>query len=219
MIRSSKLLFVLLLAGAASGAFAQQTYRANNWEASIQLIGTSSEKFNGAGGSSLDVDSDIGLGAGFTYNFSQHLALGFDMLWARPDYKSVFVTEEGEAVSVKHTMNIFNGQFNGTWNILKGPITPYLQAGLGWTYVDSNVADGPPTTGCWWDPWWGYICRNYYSTYSDTNFSYGVGAGLRWEFGNGMFLKGSYNRLEIDGSNGINPNFDTAKLELGWIFR
>jgi opacity protein-like surface antigen len=199
-------------------AAAQKTYRANNWEATLQLIGTSSEKFDGEGGSSLDVSSEIGFGAGVSYNLNPNIALGFDMLWTRPDYKSVFVTEEGP-VSVKHTMSVFNGQFNGTWNILDGPITPYLQAGLGWTYVDSNVSDGPPVTGCYWDPWWGYVCRNYYSTYSETNFSYGYGAGLRWEVGNGMFLKGSYNRLEINGDNGVDPSFDVAKLELGWMFR
>ncbi len=218
MIRNFKLLFVLFLAGAAPGTFAQQTYRANNWEASIQLIGTSSEKFDGAGGSSLDVDSEIGLGAGFTYNVSQHLALGFDMLWVRPDYKSVFVTEEGETVSVKHTMSVFNGQFNGTWNILDGPITPYLQAGLGWTYVDSNVADGPPTTGCWWDPWWGYICRPFYSTYSDTNFSWNVGAGLRFDLTRDMFVRGGYELMTIDGNSNVDPSFDAFRIELGWKF-
>jgi opacity protein-like surface antigen len=92
-----------------------------------------------------------------------------------------------------------------------------VQAGLGWTYIDSNVSDGRPTTGCWWDPWWGYVCADFYDTYDDNRFSYGAGAGLRYEFRNGMFVKGSYNLLELDGEgNGADPSFDLWRLELGW---
>jgi opacity protein-like surface antigen len=147
-----------------------------------------------------------------------HWALGFDAAFLRPGYTAVFNTEDNGLQKVKHKMSVFSGQFNGTWNMIDGPLTPYLQAGLGWTYVDSNVTDGPPTTGCWWDPWWGYVCRNFYSTYDDTRFSYGAGAGLRWEFRSGMFLKGSYNLVRIDDNTSADPSFDTAKLELGWFF-
>jgi opacity protein-like surface antigen len=202
----------------APAAQAQQS-RSGTWEASVQLFGTSSEKSSGENGSSLDLDSGIGLGAGVHYNFTDKLAAGFDMGWIRPDYEATYATEDDGLVTIKHEMSVFNGQFNGTWNLLEGPFTPYLQAGLGWTYVDSNVADGPPVTGCWWDPWWGYVCQNFYSTYSDTNFSWGYGVGARYEFSNTMFVKASYNRVEVTIDDGADPKFDSFKIELGWMFR
>ena len=203
-----------------SGTVAQaQTARGGNWESTIQVVGTSSESSSGENGSSLDIDSDVGIGFGLHYNFSDHLALGFDMFFAKPRYEATFNTEEDGLVSVRHDMSVYNGQLNGTWNMLDGPFTPYLQLGIGWTYLDSNVADGPPVNGCWWDPWWGYVCRSFYSTYSETDFSYGVGAGLRWEFTNSMFIKASYNRVEVNASGSADPTFDSAKLELGWMFR
>lgn len=150
------------------------------------------------------------------YNFSSQFALGFDGSYSEPRFEATFNTDEAGLVSVRNRLSVFNGQLNGTWHLLDGPFTPYLQAGIGWTYVDSNVSDGPPTTGCWWDPFWGYICRNFYDTYDDTNFSYGVGAGVRYEFGNGMFMKASYNRVEVD-EGGADLSFDSGKLELGWM--
>jgi opacity protein-like surface antigen len=114
---------------------------------------------------------------------------------------------------------VFNGAVNGTWNILKGNFTPYLQLGLGWTHVDSNVADGPPVTGCWWDPWWGYVCADFFSTYKDTRFSWNAGLGVRYDFQNRMFLKGSINRIFVDGAqDAADPEFDLWRVELGWRF-
>ncbi len=157
-----------------------QSQRGDNWEAAIGAVSTGSESSAGENGSSLRIDRDVGLNLSASYNFDSHWALGFDATFLQPSYTAVFNTDDAGPVKVKHKLSVFSGQFNGTWNMTDGPLTPYLQAGLGWTYVDSNVTDGPPTTGCWWDPWWGYVCRNFYSTYDDTRFSYGVGAGLRW---------------------------------------
>ena len=90
--------------------------------------------------------------------------------------------------------------------------------GIGWTNIDSNVTDGPPVTGCWWDPWWGYICAPFYSTYNDTNFSWNVGAGLRFDFSRTMFVRGGYEMTTIDGNSSADPTFDAFRIELGWKF-
>lgn len=207
-----------LLAGAVTQA--AESERSRSWEATIQLIGTGSEKSGGNGGSGIDFDSAVGFGFGVAYNFSQHLSVGFDASFVEPDYTATVVPEGGDAYSFKHKANIFNGALNGTWNILKGNFTPYVQLGIGWTYVDSNVSDGPPETGCWWDPWWGYVCANFYDTYDDNRFSWNGGVGLRYEFENRMYLKGSVNKVFIDGgNNGSDPDFDLWKLELGWMMR
>jgi opacity protein-like surface antigen len=191
--------------------------RSRSWEATIQVLGTGSESRNGENGSEVDFDSATGWGFGVAYNFNEHLAVGFDGAFVKPKYTATFNTDEDGLVSLRHKASVFNGQLNGTWNIMKGPFTPYLQLGIGWTHIDSNVADGPPVTGCWWDPWWGYVCSNFYSTYKDTRFSWGAGAGLRYDFQNRMFVKGSINRVEIDGGNNeVDIKFDVWRLELGW---
>jgi opacity protein-like surface antigen len=215
-------LFILLLALTSLSAQAQwsnsSSKRADKWETTIGAYFTGSESSDGLNESSLDIDSGFGLGFGIAYNFTQNLALRFDGSWSRADYDAALDTEDEGLVFINHTLSLFNGQFNGVWNVLDGNFTPYLQAGIGWTYVDSNVADGPPVTGCWWDPWWGYICNNFYSTYSETNFSWNVGAGLRYEFGNGMFARGGWEQTHIDGGSGADPSFDAFRIELGWLF-
>lgn len=192
--------------------------RGNNWEATLQLIGTGSDSSNGENGSSIDYDSATGWGFGVAYNFNEHLSLGFDGTFVKPKYTAVIVPEDDDPFSIRHKASVFNGALNGTYNILKGNFTPYVQLGLGWTSVDSNVADGPPTTGCWWDPWWGYVCSNFYSTYNDTSFSWNAGLGLRYEFQNRMFVKGSVNRTYLDSNqDSADPKFDMWKIELGWM--
>lgn len=207
------LVFVCSLADAAS------TVRAGKWEGTIQLIGNDSSSSNGENGSSFDVESEFGIGGGIGYNFSNNFAITFDMSYIKPKYKAVYNTDSDGLVEIKHEMTVFNGQLNGVWNIVDGPFTPYLEGGIGWTYVDSNVADGPPTTGCWWDPWWGYVCRNFYSTYEETSFSYGFGGGLRYEFSNRMFLKGGLNRYYVDEKgDAADIEFDFWRLQVGWLF-
>jgi len=53
-----------------------------------------------------------------------------------------------------------------TYNILARPLTPYGTGGLGWSWVDNNIATEPPTVGCWWVPWYGYVCEGYENTKS-----------------------------------------------------
>jgi opacity protein-like surface antigen len=215
-------LMALTLAALLTGtvALAADSDRSRHWEATFQIIGSSSESTNGDNGSSIDFDSDTGWALGVTYNFNQHLAVGFDASFLSPDYSAVVVPDAGGTITVDHKADVFNGALNGTWNFLPGNFTPYVQAGIGWTYIDSNVVNGLPETGCWWDPWWGYVCANFYDTYDDNRFSWNGGVGLRFEFQNSMFVKGSYNKVWIDaGNNAADPDFDLWKVELGWMFR
>jgi opacity protein-like surface antigen len=197
------------------------TKRAGKWEGTLQVIGNMSESTNGEQGSSLDVDSQIGIGFGIGYNINSRLNLNFEMSYIKPEYKAVFATEDDGLQTIDHEMTVFTGQFNAVWNFKDGPFTPFVQAGIGWTNVDSRVADGPPTTGCWWDPWWGHVCRSFFSTYDDTSLSYGAGLGLRYEFGYGQrtFVRGSYNFQKIDfGGDGSDPQYDIWRIEIGRIF-
>ncbi len=199
-----------------SPATLAQSDRGQNWEVSVGIGFTGSEDIGGENGSGLDIDSDEGLSLGIHYNLSPKLAVGFDSLYVEPRYKATFTNEDGSPTTISHRLSIYSGQFNGTWNFIDGPLTPFIQGGLGWTYVDSNIADGPPVTECWWDPWWGYICSDFFDTYNETEFSWGLGAGLRYDLGRQMFVKATYNWLSIDSE--VDLDVDSFKLEVGWRF-
>ena len=199
-----------------------QGSRANSWDVSVSAIFQDSKSISGDGGSFLDVDSDIGIGINFAYNLNSKLSFGVDFEFLQPDYKATLVDGIGglDDIVIDHEISQFNSRFKGTFNLMEGPFTPFLEAGLGWSYFDSNVQDGPPQTGCWWHPWYGYICENFYDTYDDTLFSYGVGAGLRWEFSGGTFLKASYNYWEMDGMDHAEDSaLEAARIEFGWSFK
>lgn len=214
----------LLLAAPAltmAQQFGRTPGRGQSWEFSVGGIYQSGDSSNSTGGSSLEVDSEIGLAFNVGYNFTNKLSLNADFDFLRPDFTAIIANENDptDTRRIDHSMSQFNGRIKGTWNMLDGPFTPYAEIGFGWTYVDSNVASGPPVTGCWWHPWWGYICSNFYNTFSGTNTSYGGALGLRYEFPGQSFLKASYSLWELDtGSDTADPRLDSFKVEYGWRF-
>jgi opacity protein-like surface antigen len=202
---------------------------AQSWDISLAAIYQDSVSVGGSGGSqsptpdtsSLNVKSELGFGVNFTYNLNSHFALGLDIDYIKPDYTAIVVPENpaDPEVVIDHRLSQWNGRLKATWNFTEGPLIPFVDFGYGWTNFDSNVADGPPTTGCWWHPWWGYICENFYSTFSGTETSWGGGVGLRYNLRNQSFLKLSYNRWELDsGGNSDDFTMESARLEYGWSF-
>ncbi len=194
--------------------------RAGTWEAGFQVIDTASLTLGGEGGSGLRVDSETGWGISGGYNFTNQLAVLGDWTWSRPSYDARFVVEDtGETETLSASLDMTTLHVKGVFYFTEGALAPFVEAGLGWTRVDSNILDGPPTTGCWWDPWWGYICRNFYSTYEDTRTSYSAAVGIRWDLRNGMALRGSYGLLELDtGSRTEDASFDVIKIDIAWRF-
>ena len=192
---------------------------AGTWEWGVAGIYQGTELSASVGGSSVDVQDAFGIGFNFGYYVSDRFMLGGEFEWLRPDYDARLVSETGEIVNISHELSQFAFRFKGTFNLLEGPFTPYVDLTAGWTYFDSNVADGPPIVGCWWVWPWGYVCDGYYSTYGESAFSYGAGLGLRYKFMGGTTIKLSYNTYEYDdvGSAG-GISLDAAKLEFAWGF-
>jgi opacity protein-like surface antigen len=177
------------------------------------------ESQSGQNGSSLKFDSETGFRFAFDYNFNNNLSLGIGFEFIRPDYLATIVdVDTNEEQSIRYTADQVNTQIRGIWNIFDGPLTPFIEASLGWSYFDSNFASEPPRTGCWYDPLWGYICSTFYETYTDTSFSYGAGAGVRWDINESFFLKGGYHYLTLDNSASSKPQLQSGRLEFGWRF-
>ncbi len=214
-------LIAILLLALPGLTQAQSGNRADTWEWSLTALYQDSQSIGGDGGSSLKMDHAVGIGFGLDYNFNSRLALGFAFDFLRPDYKATLVNDadSGEVRVIDHTFDQFNTRVKATYNFIDGPLTPFVEAGLGWTYMDSRVADGPPTTGCWWHPFWGYICNNYYDTYSETSFSYGGAVGMRFTTRSGTILKLSYEEYRVDNSGSApDPTLSALRFNVGWRF-
>ncbi|MDH5226648.1 MAG: porin family protein, partial [Gammaproteobacteria bacterium] len=195
--------------------------RANTWDFQLGGIYQLSESVKGKGGSSLDMDSELGITFGLGYNLSDRLALGAEFNYLRPDYTAIIADADDPSVKqrVDHTLTQFDFRFKGTYNFLDGPFTPFVEAGFGWSQLDSNVAKGPPVTGCWWHPYWGYVCSNYYRTFSGTDFEYGGSLGMRYEFRGGSFIRADYSLYKLDvGGKTSSAQLDAFKLQYGWSF-
>ena len=106
----------------------------------------------------------------------------------------------------------------GTYHFFDGPLTPYIEANVGGTYVNTDIAAGPPVVGSYYDPWYGNICGVSQPTKSGTFLSYGVGGGLRWDVNNLLFFRGGARQEWIDLSHTGTPSFTIIKLDLGFKF-
>lgn len=199
--------------------------RAQTWDFSLGAIYQQGDSAGGNGGSSLDVDDAWGIGFSVGYNFTDHLNLSADFDFLRPDFTAVVIVEPDppdgsqSTTRIDHSLSQFNGRLKGTYYFMDGPFMPYIEAGLGWSYIDSNVASGPPQGFCWWHPWWGYVCQSFVDTFSSTEFSYGGALGFRYDMVGNTFIKASYNLWKLDtGSSRADPQLETFRIEYGWRF-
>jgi len=193
--------------------------RDGRWEGSVILAFQTGSDESFEGGSALEIDSATGLGLTIGWNWTEKVNLQYRFISTNPKYQALVVPEDPEIVpqSVEHKMKKQSHQVNVTYNFSTKAFTPFVVGGIGMTKLDSNVISGPPSTGCWWDPWWGYICFTDWDTYGATKFSYNLGVGVRWDINNMLFTKAAYSREFISLDNG-SLNFDMAIFELGLMF-
>jgi opacity protein-like surface antigen len=157
-------------------------------------------------------DSDL---FGFTwgYNYTSHLNLNLEMALGRPDFKGTWGTS-----TFKGTADMWTGDLNMEYNVLKGRFTPFVGVGIGFMYFDSNIPDGDPDVWCWWDYYWGYVCGASQSTHSATDFTWNATAGVRWEVTDRMLIKASYKAMWTKVGDSGTEIFPQYSLSAGWLF-
>ena len=214
---------VSLLAGTSS-ATAADSEREDRWQFYIPITFTTSETFSGQGGSSVDLSGDVGFGFAFGYNFDERWMLGFEFTWLNANYDATIVEDTDgngtpdRTVNVGGTLDSSTFQITGQFNFLETRVTPFIKAGLGSTYTDSNIPTGPPQGTCWWHPWWGYICGTWQPTYDKNSFSYGAAIGVRGDLTDTFYLEASANQLWVDFDRTDTPSFTGYRLNIGWLF-
>lgn len=169
-------------------------------------------------GDKLKTDGEFGLGLEVGYNVNDNFNVSWAFAWNSVGYDATVTQEGGGAVGISGDYTQWTTYFAADYNIMTGPVTPFVSAGIGWNWVDTNVPDGRPVTGCWWDPWYGYVCADYYPTKLVDNFTYKLGLGVRYDVNRQFFMKAGYewqfqDLSKADGS----PSFGVWKVGFGFF--
>jgi opacity protein-like surface antigen len=219
---------ILLLLMAVSSSLHAQRFnkqreysglRDGTWEASLLIGYQDGLDVSGENGSSIDIDSEFGWGFTFGWNMTPNWNFNYRFLLAKPAYTAIIVPQDTAlpAQTLSYDADRYSNQLNATYHFFDGQLTPYLQAGVGYAKLDSNVPSAPPDVECWYDPWYGYICFSNWSTYDTSGFSYNLGVGLRWDVNGAFFMRGAWNREFFSGDR-ADFDFDTLNLEFGLMW-
>jgi opacity protein-like surface antigen len=182
----------------ASSALAQplaykDPVRWGRWDFGLRTLYTEAQNYEGDGGSSVALEDDLGWGFFLGYNFNDKLRLAAEFGWGNIPYRATVVDADDPAELVRYTGRLSTGSahLTGDWNVLSSRLTPYVNGSVGIMMVDTNITAGWGT-GCWWDPWWGYICGAVPVTYGQDSAVFGLGVGARYHLNDQLFLKLGY---------------------------
>lgn len=204
-----------LTVASVASAERRVTDRTERWDLSVETRYTTSHDYTGSYGTALSLEDDLGWGFGFSYNMNEKFSLGFLMSWRSISYTATYfaATDLVDPLYYSGWLDVGTISAMGQWNILPSTFTPYVNGGIGWTLVDTNIV-ASYQTGCWYDPWWGYVCDGYASTYGTDAASFAAGAGIRIEPNDTVFIQVGYEMdwLDIDGVDG----FDIFRVDVGF---
>jgi len=211
-------LIAVLMAATCAAA---QSRRPGTNEVYFGIVTTESKDYHFEGGTTASTDSGVGFNLGWAHHVSPHVSAGIEIGWMDIDYRARVQPGTGNPNapdSISGTIETGTLRFVGSYNFLARNFTPFVTGGLGWTYVDTNIPSGLPESFCWYYPWYGSYCSTYVPTESTTKISYNVGAGLRYDFGTGVFRALVEQQfIDFGGSYG-SDGLTQFRLELGTKF-
>lgn len=145
----------------ASFAFGQEGYSRRGRTEVYGMVQTMGSDTATEGWMELTVDDFVAGGFGVGYNLLDNFNLNADMYFGSTDI------ETQAWLGVKMDADIFGFNANLDYNILPGPFTPLVTAGIGYIRFEGDDDVG------------------------ETDFSYTLGGGLRYDF-NPFFFKAIY---------------------------
>jgi opacity protein-like surface antigen len=210
-------LAAIAVAALALSSITQAQERDEGWEVGLDVVYQDHSKLDFNGGTTVDLNTDVGLSLTFGYRISSQLELQFALDWSNVGYSANLIPQTGPSVGVDGSYQAFTPRANVQWNFMDGPITPFVMGGVGYSFIDTNIPNGRPSTGCWWDPWYGYICTSVQPTKSVDSFVYQIGAGVRWDVSDYTSARFAIENHWIDfGGNGT---ASTIQAKLGFAYR
>lgn len=211
----------LVPAGKAMAAGTKEpSERTQRWEAVLFSRYQFAKESTDDRGSITSLDDDFGWGIGFNFNMNEKMQFGGDFGWNGINYDVSAATDPpgGSAIQYGGRADTGGAMFTGSFHLMPSKLTPFVTGGLGWGWFDTNIYAGS-VPGCYWDPWWGYICGNYPTTFGDDAFVYKVGGGLRYDSPGTFFLKLHYNSLWADFGNTASSRADQIRIDFGSMMR
>jgi opacity protein-like surface antigen len=177
----TRILFFLFCL-AATPAMAQLRADTNEWSLDLFVVGSKHYEFEG--GASARNHGGGGIGLTVTRNLNDYLAVGVEATLSEFDYRAGVAPGAGNAAAGfqrEGSMETAGLRFHATWNLLARPVTPFLTAGAGVVFLNTNLESDPPTNACWIYPWYGEVCGDKAPRSNLARFAYGVGVGVRYE--------------------------------------
>ena len=190
------------------------------WQARIGASYQPTTDVNFDGGSRVEFNSSTAFLIGIGYELSNHFEIGANFTYDDRDYEGLLAGDEpDEDFPVLGNMETMGVMFDLSYYFLTGRFRPFVTTAAGWNFVDTNVETRPPQIGCWWNPWYGYICESFQDTKNVDGFAYQVGAGVNYRITPTISLSGSYKMswLDMPKADGT-PTFDAIQLILNWGF-
>lgn len=141
----------------------------------------------------MELDDTIAGGIGYGYNFNDHFNLNMDIFYGKSEIKANALDE-----SLKADTDMLGFDFNVDVNFLKNRITPMITGGFGWITFKGDVEG---------------------IDFDETDFSYNVGGGIRWDISDHFLIKAVYRSLwtkleDTDDS----LRLDVIAFNIGYIF-
>jgi opacity protein-like surface antigen len=191
--------------------------REPGWDFGGELLWQDAQDVGFEGGSSAAIDDDLGIALTFGYRFNSRLELIFGLDWNEVDYDFEVIEDSPlpgvQGFSGTGDLETWTPRVGVNFNFMETDLTPFVTAGVGWAFIDTNIPDAPPQTSCWWDPWYGYWCGTFQSTRSIDELTYNAGLGARWDVGDTITLRLAYEKHWIDvESASSTPDFDQLKF-------
>jgi hypothetical protein len=185
---------VVLLSLLTLPATAQIRGPSNEWSLNLHSIG--SHRYSFEGGASARNDGGAGFAGSLAHNLNDYFSLGGELTVGEFDHRASVVAAPGNAAGSFDTrgrMELVTLRAVATWYLLvtlravatwylrARPITPFLTAGAGVTFLDTNFVGDAPSSGCWIYPWYGEVCGAKPPDTTLGRFSYGASLGARWD--------------------------------------
>lgn len=213
----------LLLITLALTSFKAQAFtdsRVDKWEFFLAPQFTNSKVLQFEGGAEADINERSSLGFGFGYNVNANVELDVQFSSSTGNYTTTAMPENPIELPIKGSASLYtsNINFGFTYNLVKGPFTPYVSANLGYTYIDSGIPTGDIGTYCYYYPYYGYVCTPIAETYTSSEFNYGAGIGLRYDFNRKIYIKGDVNQNYLDINSSNTADFTTYRFIFGFMF-
>lgn len=209
------LLSIFLLSTLTFTSSSADAKRAGTWQLSLTPQFISGQKLNYENGDFIDLESRTGWGFGIGYNFDEHISLDLNFNSSNGSYNAQVHDVNGTQQNFSSNLYSSSVDLALTYNIIDGPLTPYVTANVGSTFVDSGVATGDIYWGCGYY----YYCGLYTETYTAVRVNLGAGLGVRYDFENTLYVKGGVNSYIVDFDSTNTPYFINYQLTVGMKFK